>query len=173
MKFLSLLVLCLLITSCKPVAYECTDPLGCFEIPANEPVVIGALLTVYGRQGATGLQALEEIKSAVKEQDQILGHEIELAWQGDDCTSEGALHSATQLARTPDLLAIIGPTCPSETEIVLPIFESAGLPVLPPSITPTETFLRFVSAIEQVAVQQPGGMLIIPVTALQINLQDQ
>jgi ABC-type branched-subunit amino acid transport system substrate-binding protein len=172
MKFPALLILCLVSASCTSVAYDCTDPLGCLEISAGDHVVIGAILTVFGRQGAAGLQVLEEIRSAIKEQDLILGHEIDLAWQGDDCSSEDARLSATQLARTPDLLAIIGPTCESDAQTVLPIFEAAGLPVLPPSSSVTDTFQRLVSGIEQVAIQQTGGTLIIPLTALQQSIQD-
>jgi ABC-type branched-subunit amino acid transport system substrate-binding protein len=172
MKFFALLILCLLIASCTSTVYECTDPIGCLEIPAGEPVVIGALVTVFGRQSAAGLQVLEEIRSAIKDQDQILGHEIDLAWQGDDCSSEDARLSATQLARTPDLLAVIGPTCESDAQTVLPIFDAAGLPVLPPSSSVTDTFQRLVSGIEQVAVRQPGGTLIIPITALQQTIQN-
>lgn len=172
MKFPALLILCLLISSCNSDVYECTDPIGCLEIPAGEPVVIGALVTVFGRQGAAGLQVLEEIRFAIKDQDQVLGHAIELAWQGDDCSREDARLAATRLTRTPDLIAVIGPTCESDAQTVLPIFDAAGLPVLPPSSSVIDTFQRLVSGIEQVAVRQPGGTLIIPLTALQETIQD-
>jgi ABC-type branched-subunit amino acid transport system substrate-binding protein len=166
MKFPVLLVLCLLISSCTSDVYECTDPLGCLEIPAGEPVVIGTLVTVFGRQGAAGLQVLEDIRSAIKDQDKILGHEIDLAWQGDDCSSEGAGLAATQLARTPDLLAVIGPTCESEAQTILPIFNDAGIPLLPPSSSGSDAFRLLVSGIEKVAIRQPGDTLIIPLSAL-------
>ena len=160
------MILCLVLASCRSVSYQCTDPLGCLEVPAGEPVVIGALVTVFGRPGAAGLQFLEEIRSAIKEQDQILGHEIDLAWQGDDCSSENAGLAATQLARTPDLLAVIGPTCESDAQTILPIFNDAGIPLLPPSSSGSDAFRLLVSGIEKVAVRQPGDTLIIPLTAL-------
>lgn len=171
MKIPALLVLCLLISSCNSKVYECTDHMGCLEIPAGEPVVIGALVTVFGRQGAAGLQMLDDIRSAIKNQDQILGHDIELTWQGDDCSREDANLSATQLVRTPDLLIVIGPTCEADAQTVLPIFEAAGLPVLSPSSSGIDTFQRLVKGIEQVAVQKPAGMLIIPLSILQQAIQ--
>jgi ABC-type branched-subunit amino acid transport system substrate-binding protein len=169
----ALLTISLLLVSCGAAPYECTDPLGCLEISPGSPVVIGMLLTVYGSQGGTGLQALDEIETAIKETGQILGHDIELAWQGTDCTEENARLSAALLTRTSDLLAVIGPTCAADARIALPIFEDAGLPVLSLSPSATDAFRRLVSAIEQAAVRQTGGMLVIPRTVLQQAIQDQ
>jgi ABC-type branched-subunit amino acid transport system substrate-binding protein len=163
----------LMLVSCIATASECTDTLGCLEIPPGSPVVIGALLTVYGSEGASGLQALDEIKTSIHETSQILGHDIELAWQGTDCSEQDARRSATLLSRTPDLLAVIGPTCAAETSIVLPILEDAGLPVISPSPSASDAFRRLVSAIEQAAILQTDGMLTIPRTALQQAIQDQ
>jgi ABC-type branched-subunit amino acid transport system substrate-binding protein len=169
----ALLTTSLLLVSCGAPPYKCTDPLGCVEISPGSPVVIGALVTVYGSQGRTGLQALDEIKTAIKETGQILGHEIKLAWQGTDCTEESARLSATLLTQTSDLLAVIGPTCASDAPIAVPILEDAGLPVISPSPSATYAFQRLNSAIEQTAIRQTDGTLVIPGTALQQAIQDQ
>ena len=169
----ALLTISLLLVSCGGAPYECTDPLGCVEISPGSPVVVGALLTVYGSQGGTGLQALDEIETAIEETGQILGHDIELTWQGTDCTEENARLSAALLARTSNLLAVIGPTCAADARIALPILEDAGLPVIFPSPSATDAFRRLVSAIEQAAIRQTDGTLVIPGTALQQAIQDQ
>jgi branched-chain amino acid transport system substrate-binding protein len=169
----TLLTISLLVVSCGAAPYECTDPLGCVEISPGSPVVIGVLLTVYVNQGGTGLQALEEIKTAIEKTSQILGHDIELSWQGTDCTEESARLAATLLTRTSNLLAVIGPTCAADASIAVPILEDAGLPVISPSPSATGAFQRLVSAIEQAAIRQTDGTLVIPGTALKQAIQDQ
>jgi ABC-type branched-subunit amino acid transport system substrate-binding protein len=169
----ALLALSLLLISCGEAPYKCSDPLGCLEISPGSPVVIGALLALYGNQRGTGLQALDEIETAIEETGQILGHDIELAWQGTDCTEENARLSATLLTRTTDLLAVIGPTCAADARIALPILEDAGLSVISPSPSATDAFGRLVSAIQQAAIRHTDGMLIIPGTVLQHAIQDQ
>lgn len=167
------LTISLLSVSCGAVPYKCTDPLGRLEISPGSPVVIGALLTLYGNQRGTGIQALDEIETAIEETGQILGHDIEHTWQGTDCTEENARFSATLLTLTSNLLAVIGPTCVAEARITLPILDDAGLPVISPSPSATDAFWRLVSAIEHTAIRQTDGTLVIPGTVLQQVIQDQ
>jgi len=169
----ALLGINLLLVSCGAPPYKCTDPLGCLEISPDSPFIVGALLTVYGSQGGTGLQAMVEIKKAIEETGPILGHDIELAWQGNDCTEESARLSATLLARTSDLLTVIGPTCSADMRIALPILEDAGLPVISPTPSATVAFRRLVSAIKQTAIHQTDGSLVISRTALLQAIQNQ
>jgi len=167
----ALLTISLLLVSCGAPPYECTDPLGCVEIPPNRPVVIGALLTVYGSQGVAGRQAVVEIKTAIRETGPILGHEIKLVWQGTDCSEENARLAATLLTATPDLLAVIGPSCADDAHIAIPILEDAGLSLIPPFPGVTEALRRLVFAIEQTAIQQTNGAIVLPRTAFQQAIQ--
>ena len=162
-----------LLAACGADPHECSDQMGCLEISPGSPLVIGALLTIYGDQSGTGLQALDEIETIIEKTGQILGHEIELSWQGTDCSEENARLSATLLTLTSNLLAVIGPTCATDEEIANPILEDAGLPVISPSPSATEAFRRLVSAIEQTTIRQTDGTLIIPGTVLQQAIQDQ
>jgi len=116
---------------------------------------------------------LDEIKTAIKQTGQILDHDIELTFQGDDCTEENARLSATLLSGKSDLLAIIGPTCPADLPITLPILEDAGLVALSPSPSATDAFQHLVFAIEQVAIRQPDGTIVIPRTALHLAVQNK
>jgi branched-chain amino acid transport system substrate-binding protein len=166
------LTISLLLVSCGSSPYECTDPLGCVEIPPGSPIIVGALLTVYGSQGGIGLQALDEIKTAIEETGQILGHDIELEWQGNDCTMESARLSATLLTRASDLLTVIGPTCSADERIALSILEDAGLPVISPSPSAKVAFQRLVPTIEKTAIRQTDGTLVISRTALLKAIQN-
>jgi ABC-type branched-subunit amino acid transport system substrate-binding protein len=168
-----LITVSLLLSSCDSAVYQCTDPLGCLEIPPGKPIVIGALLTVYGDQGEAGRQAVELIKTAIQEKDLILGHEIQLVWQGTDCSEEYARLSATHLSGTPGLLAVIGPTCSVDIRVAVPILEDAALlPILPiPNIK--VTFQRLVLAIEETAIRQSNGALVVPRTGFQQAIHSQ
>ena len=167
----ALLTISLLLVSCGAPPYECIDPLGCVEISPSRPVVIGALLTVYGSQGAAGRQAVDEIKTAIQETSPIFGHEIQLVWQGTDCSEENARLAATLLTATPDLLAVIGPSCADDAHIAIPILEDAGLSLIPPFPGVTEALRRLVFAIEQTAIQQTNGAIVLPRTAFQQAIQ--
>ncbi len=167
-----LLAFSLLMVSCGAAQYECTDPLGCLEILPNSPVVIGALLAASGSQGEAGLQVLDEIKTAIEDTGIILGHDIELVWEGTDCSEEGARIAATLLAETSDLLAVIGPTCVTDTYTALPILEDAGLSIILPSPNATDAFYRLILAIGQTAIRQTDGTLIIPRTIFQQAIRD-
>jgi ABC-type branched-subunit amino acid transport system substrate-binding protein len=164
---LTLLTISLLLVSCGEPPYECADPLGCIEISPGRPVFIGALLTVYGSQGAAGRKALDDIKTAIQATELIFDHKIQLAWQGTDCSGENARLAATLLTEIPDMLAVIGPTCVADAQIAIPILEDAGLPIIPPSPSAIKAFQRLVFTIEQTAIQQPNGALVLPRTALQ------
>ena len=166
-----LLTISLLLGSCCTPAYKCTDPLGCVEISAGGQVLIGALFTLYGNQGEAGRQAADEIKTAIQKNGLILGHEIKLIWQGSDCSEHYARLSATLLTGTPDILAIIGPSCATDMRVALPILEDAGLPLIPPYPTAVQAYQHLVIAINNSAIQQPNGALVIPRSTLQQAIQ--
>lgn len=52
--FAFLLTTSLLLASCAAVPDQCTDPLGCLEIPPDSPVVIGSILSTSGQNGSIG-----------------------------------------------------------------------------------------------------------------------
>jgi branched-chain amino acid transport system substrate-binding protein len=168
-----LLSISLLLVACNAAPITCTDPLGCLEIPANRSMLVGALVTFYGNQGGFGRQVLDEIKAAIDENGPVLGHDIELTWQGTDCSEENARMAATQLTHASNLLAVIGPTCSADAPIALAIFEDAGLPVISPSQGAKDAFQNLVSSIKLVAIQASDGSLQIPRTALLKAIQNR
>ena len=166
----ALLTVSLLLVSCGAAPYRCADPLGCLEISPGSPIIIGAILPIYGSQGETGLQDLDALKAAIAETGPILGHAFELNWEGTDCSEENAALAATRLALISGLLAVIGSTCAADVSTAAPILADAGLPLIIPSTSTTQAFQQLVRAIEQTAIEQSDDMLILPRTTLQQTL---
>jgi branched-chain amino acid transport system substrate-binding protein len=165
----TLLTISLLLVSCGSATYECTDPLGCLEITSGNPLFIGAILATAGKQRPAGTQSLESVEKAVANQDELLGHPIQLIYYGTDCTADSARSDATELATNPNLLAVIGPTCSDEADVAGSILLDAGIPLLGPVTDPElayELTNQVFAAIEQVAVQAPDKILYVPRHAL-------
>jgi ABC-type branched-subunit amino acid transport system substrate-binding protein len=168
-----LLVLLLFLPACGPALYTCDDPLGCLELPPDSPIVIGILATLAGVQAPAGTKMLTSIQATVKLYGPILGHKVELTWQGTDCTEQSARLAAALLLQTSDLLAVIGPSCPADAAYSIPAFEDAGIAVLNPSSDGASAFRKLASTIEAVAVSRKDGTLNLPRTALQETLENR
>jgi ABC-type branched-subunit amino acid transport system substrate-binding protein len=165
----ALLTISLMMASCGAGPYECTDPLGCVDISPGSPIVIGTLLATSGEQSSSGRKALEIVEMVIAEKEELLGHPIQLQKYATDCTTESARTAATDLARNPVLIAVIGPTCTDEVIVATPILQSAGIPSLSPvsnSIAAKTMTNQVISAIEQVVIQMPDNTLFIPRYAL-------
>jgi ABC-type branched-subunit amino acid transport system substrate-binding protein len=157
----------ILLTTCATPAHTCTDLLGCLEIPSGSPVVIGIVYASAGSAAPLGLDSLEQVQLAIDEKDLLLNHKINLIREVTDCTPESAREAATRLARTSYLLAVIGPTCLSESYITDPILLDAGIAPLTPYCPDAYAAANFLfTTIEQTAVRGRDGMLNIPRTAL-------
>ncbi len=164
------------LTACSAASYQCTDPLGCLEIPPGSPLVIGTLLASAGEQAADGEAALAAVQQALDETGELLGHPLEIDEWDTDCSVEDARRAATSLALSPDVAAVIGPTCARQYEEATSILGDAGLALLDPAPGPSAAAERtrgLLAAIEQVAVSDADGTLHIPrqslLEALQIN----
>lgn len=164
-----MLAFSLLMVSCAAPPYECTDPLGCLEIPPGSPVAIGTILATNGEMGPVGTESLQRVQKVLTEKDILLDHPIRLYRYGTDCTTDSARDAATEFATYPDLAAVIGPTCTDEAMIVIPIFLDAGIPLVgpvPDAESAFEMTERVLAAIGQVAIRMPDETLIIPRQAL-------
>jgi ABC-type branched-subunit amino acid transport system substrate-binding protein len=162
------------LVACNAPVYSCTDPLGCLEIPPDSPLVIGVLTTLVSEGATAGTEMLASVQRASEEIGPILGHEVDLIWQGTDCSETSARLAAEQLVQTPDLLAVIGPSCPAEAPHAVPILEDAGIAVISPLDGHGDTsYEKLVSAVEMIALFAEDGTLILPRAALQEALQNQ
>lgn len=170
-----LLLFSLWLTACSAANYQCSDPLGCLEIPPGSPLVIGTILASSGPQAADGDASLLGVQQAVDETGELLGHPLELDQWSTDCSEKDARTSATSLALNPNVVAVIGPTCAGQVEVAAPILSDAGLALLNPapgSASAADLTLSLLAAIEQVAVSDEDGTLHIPRQALLDALQE-
>jgi branched-chain amino acid transport system substrate-binding protein len=165
----ALVIICLLLVSCGAAPYDCTDPLGCLEIPPGSPVVIGAILATSGEQRPLATASLQSVKKAIADKGKFLGHPLQLITYGTDCIAESAQMAATEFATNSNLSAVIGPTCSDEAAAASPVLLNAGIPLLGPVTNSTAAYTltnQVLAAIQQVSVQMPDKTIYIPRQAL-------
>jgi ABC-type branched-subunit amino acid transport system substrate-binding protein len=173
-KIAVLLAVSLMLVSCDFNSAECIDPLGCWEIPPNSPIEIGAILTTNGHLSLIGTPCLESISTVIKGKKSILNHPIELETYATDGTPESARVAATDFATNPVLLAVIGPSLPEEGAVATLILTEAGIVSISPVPDPKrakEIAERVIGAIEDIAIQKADKTLIIPRQALRDALE--
>jgi ABC-type branched-subunit amino acid transport system substrate-binding protein len=164
-----LLLLTLLLAGCTDRAPACTDPIGCVELTADTPLVLGVIAATSGPEAASGTRLLEEVRQAVELQDELLDHPLELRVEAADCSGTEAARAATRLASAADLVLVIGPACPADLEIAAGYLEGAGIAQLSPRPRFQDgTSLAGLAfqAIQAVALQADHGSLWIPRQAL-------
>lgn len=114
----------------------CEDPLGCVELGADDPIVIGAMLVVSGANSPLGLDAQGGVELAIDARGgMLLDREIELVVEDSLCSAEGGQAAAQRLAADPTILGIIGTSCSSAAQGALPIVSGAGMLMIAPSNT--------------------------------------
>jgi branched-chain amino acid transport system substrate-binding protein len=119
-----------------PAEGGCTDPLGCVEIAAGDPIKIGYALVTAGPNSSLGEDSVRGIEIAVDDLGgEILGHPIEIVGEDTGCSPEGGQAAATKLASDTSLVAVIGTSCSSEARVGAPILAEAGLSMISPSNT--------------------------------------
>ncbi len=100
--------------SCKSgeVLFECTDPLGCLEVAANDPIKIGILQALSGKIAPLGQAQLRGFELALdKRNGKILDHPVISQIEDTGCTAEGGANSALKVIADPQTAAIFGTTC--------------------------------------------------------------
>ncbi len=114
----------------------CDDPLGCVEIEAGDPIVVGAMLVVSGAINYLGEDTLGGVELALLARgNELLGHELELALEDSLCTAEGGQTAAQRLAADATVVGAIGTNCSSAAQGAIPIISEAGMVMIAPSNT--------------------------------------
>jgi len=129
----ALLVFCLLCASCTsdPPPLSCTDPLGCVNLEANEPIKIGVLQALSGKVAPLGQEQLRGLELALNERQRtLLGHTIQLQIEDTGCTSEGGANAALKVVADPKTVAIFGTTCSSDAATASKVMSDAGLTMI-------------------------------------------
>lgn len=117
-------------------AATCDDPLGCVEVEADDPIVVGAMLVTSGAINYLGEDTLGGVELALLARDNsLLDHEIELVVEDSLCTAEGGQIAAQRLAADPTVVGAIGTNCSSAAQGAIPIISESGLVMIAPSNT--------------------------------------
>ena len=114
----------------------CMDALGCVEIASDDPVVIGAMLSVSGATSFYGEDSLGGIELAVSGRDgMLLGREITLVVEDSLCSAEGGQAAAQRVAADETIVGVIGTTCSGAAQGAMPIISEAGMVMISSSNT--------------------------------------
>ena len=136
---LTLTMLSLLLAFVMPTLADghCMDALGCVEVGPDEPIVVGAMLTVSGATSFYGEDSRGGIELAImgREDMMVLGREVELVVEDSLCSAEGGQAAAQRMAADETVVGIIGTTCSGAAQGALPIISEAGMLMISPSNT--------------------------------------
>jgi branched-chain amino acid transport system substrate-binding protein len=139
LAFVSLLLLVSLVaTACGPTAapFECTDEIGCLDIPPGDPIRIGYALVIAGPNESLGVDSRRGIEIAIEDIDaEFLGHPVELVGEDAMCSAEGGQTALTKLVADTSLIGVIGTNCSSAGEPASRIASDAGIVLISPSNT--------------------------------------
>jgi len=125
----------LLLAACAGKPVVCSDPLGCINVDKGSPIQIASLLTMSGPDSAYGIDAVRGVEIAIVDQHQLLGHPIELVKADDLCTEAGGQQGASNLAKNPQIVGVIGTTCSSASVPAAVIMSKANIALISPSST--------------------------------------
>ena len=119
----------------SPTPFTCTDKLGCVQIQPGEPLQLAAILAMSPPYAILGKDSLNGLNLAIQMRGEILGHQIALTTEDDQCQAEVGREIALELAEDPSLVAVIGTNCSVSARSAVPWLSKAGLTVLSPSNT--------------------------------------
>ncbi|MEJ5240729.1 MAG: branched-chain amino acid ABC transporter substrate-binding protein [Anaerolineales bacterium] len=137
----------LLLGACAP-KYTCQDAIGCVSIPPNEPIRIGAALTLSGPDAPYGIDALRGVEIAIADKGKVAGRSIELVKEDDQCDPKAGEEAARRLASDPTIVGVIGETCSGGSIPAARILSEAGMVLISPSST--------APSLTDPATRQPG-----------------
>lgn len=120
------------------------SPDTAIEIPADEPIIIGASTALTGPSGQRGAEYRDAVITSVnrwKEAngDQIGGHDIEVWAEDDGCTeADHTAIAARRLVGRQGLVGVIGPQCSTGVAVAMPIYQDAGAVAISGGATKTD-----------------------------------
>lgn len=139
MKRIVLIILLLSALVLPSFAADCADPLGCVEVGPDDPIVLGAMLVFSGANSFFGEDGLGGVELAILNRGgQVLGRDIEVTLEDDQCTSEGGQAAGQRMAADQTIVGIVGPGCTSAAQGALPIISEAGMLTISPINTAPE-----------------------------------
>ena len=115
---------------------HCDDALGCVEVGPDDPIAVGAMLTVSGAVSFLGQDSQGGIELALLARGEtLLGRDLELVVEDSLCSAEGGQAAAQRLTADETIVGIIGTSCSGAAQGALPIVSDAGMLMIAPSNT--------------------------------------
>jgi ABC-type branched-subunit amino acid transport system substrate-binding protein len=120
----------------------CNDQFGCLTLASGEPIKLGTLLSITGKNRSLGVDSQRGVQLAVDYLDgkldgkagQLLGRNVALVHRDETCSKAGGQAGATKLAADPKLLSVIGTSCSnSSLGVADTIFSKKGILLISPS----------------------------------------
>jgi branched-chain amino acid transport system substrate-binding protein len=135
---LGLILVGLLIGSCSPnVENLCEDPLGCVPLQPGDAIRLAYLLNFSGSQLELNQDIYDGIQLAINDsQGSLLGHPIDLTGVDTGCTKYEQQLAANQISLIHQIVAVIGPGCPTNFEPAVHTLDNAGLTTLSVGLLP-------------------------------------
>ena len=120
----------------EPVAFECTDAIGCVDIAPGDPIHLAWAQTVSGATAPLGEDARGGTEIAIDDiGGELLGHPITLTGEDTLCNAEGGQAAGTKISADPTVIGVIGTNCSSEARAAMPLIAKAGMVMISPSNT--------------------------------------
>jgi branched-chain amino acid transport system substrate-binding protein len=136
LAFLAAGLLALVLGACSgAAAFECTDAIGCVDVPAGEPVHVAYMLATSGAVEFLGADSLGGIEIAIQERGEIHGHELKLSGEDSLCSAEGGQTAAQKVAADPTVVGVIGTNCSSAGTAASEVLSDAGFLMMSPTNT--------------------------------------
>ncbi|WP_052507047.1 branched-chain amino acid ABC transporter substrate-binding protein [Desulfonatronovibrio magnus] len=145
--YLVLFNIILFLTACgqdKSSHFDCTDPLGCVHLQADDPIKIVTLQALTGPLANSGLEYTQGMKLASSMRNHVIkGHPIEISIFDCRCSREGGFIAAQKITSEPSVIAVHGTTCSSSSVPAAEILSNAGMVLISgnataPSLTSIE-----------------------------------
>ena len=130
-----LFVTALILSACGGAAYECTDPLGCVTYGPDEPIRIASALVISGPNVDLGTDSQYGVEIAIKFQEELFGHPIELQAEDDGCSAEGGQAAGQKIVSDPSIVAVVGTSCSGAGVPMSKVITEAGYVMVSPSNT--------------------------------------
>ncbi|HEX5939724.1 MAG TPA: branched-chain amino acid ABC transporter substrate-binding protein, partial [Dehalococcoidia bacterium] len=114
------------------------------RIPAGSTIKIGASVPLTGPDAGLGIDSRDGAIVGIEQwkadnEEQILGHDIELVAEDDGCSDAAiATAAAERLVDTEGVVALVGPLCSGGAQAAIPIYQEAGLVMISGSATRTD-----------------------------------
>jgi len=140
---LSIVILfAVVLASCAPAVKEAivpevcaSDAYGCAKVESGQTIKIGMSSPMTGPYADFGIDAENSGLLAVAAAGDFEGWSFELVAEDDEGGAEGGAAVANKLAADPTVVGMAGPLFSGASAAGIPIYDTAGIPMLSPSAT--------------------------------------